>query len=177
MLFNMSNTYSQIILQIVFSVKFRKPHIQNTWKEALHAVIASVINKKQHRCLIVNSVPDHIHILVSMRPYQSISDLVREIKVTSCSWINEHTTNHQRGGRKFRWQEGFSVFSYHTSMKDKLYNYVLNQEKHHSKKSLTNEFVELMQNNELDFDPVYAGEFLMEDAIHPIISQDQTKPI
>ena len=159
----MSNTYSQIILQIVFAVKFRQQRIDKAWKEELHTYIAGIINKSHHRCLIVNSMPDHIHILVSVRPHPSISDLVREIKKTTSIWINERMIENRDRRSRFRWQEGFAVFSYNTSMKQIIYDYILNQEKHHEKTRFSREFTYLMKDNELDFDPIYAGEFLMDD--------------
>jgi len=159
----MSKTYSQVILQIVFTVKYRHRRIHPNWKDGLHSFIAGIINKNRHRCLIVNSVPDHIHILISMNPHQAVSDLVREIKNVSGIWINSRLMEQHPYHEKFRWQEGFGVFSYNISQKNNVYQYVLNQEHHHNQTALREEFQQLMLDNELDFDPRYAGEWLMED--------------
>jgi REP element-mobilizing transposase RayT len=53
-------------------------------------------------------MPDHIHILIGMRPTQSISGLMKEIKGDSSFWINRK--RFVQG--KFGWQEGYGAFSY-----------------------------------------------------------------
>lgn len=107
-------------------------------------------------------MPDHIHLLISMGPRQAISDLVREIKTTSGEWINQHDSAKPANSGKFRWQEGYAVFSYHVSQKDMVYHYILHQEKHHNTMKLSEEFRYMMKDNEVDFNPQYAGEWLMD---------------
>jgi putative transposase len=52
-------------------------------------------------------VADHIHILLSIKPEISLSELVRDIKANSSKWINER----KLVLGKFQWQEGFGTFS------------------------------------------------------------------
>ncbi len=51
---------------------------------------------------------DHIHILIGVKPIQSISDLMKDVKGGSSKWINEKKFN----SVKFHWQEGYGAFSY-----------------------------------------------------------------
>src|SRR6476619_4624735 len=123
----MANTFSQLYFQIVFAVKGRENLIAKTWNDELHKYIAGIIRGNDHKSIIVNGMPDHIHAFVGLKPKQSISDLVKDIKVNSTAFIKAN--KFVKG--KFSWQEGFGAFSYSHSHIDNVYKYILNQEAHH----------------------------------------------
>jgi REP element-mobilizing transposase RayT len=85
----MANTYSQIIVQFVFAVKSRDNLISSKNREELEKYISGIIENKGQKMLAIYAMPDHIHILVGMKPNISISDLVRDIKSNSSRFINE----------------------------------------------------------------------------------------
>lgn len=85
----MPNTYSQIHIQFVFAVKHREAMIDKSWKERLHQYITGIVQNHSHKMLRINSMPDHIHILIGMRPHQSVSELAQKIKTESSKWIKE----------------------------------------------------------------------------------------
>ena len=61
----MSNTFTQLHIQLVFAVKFRAALIQNEWKEQLHQYMTGIFQSSKHKILQINSMPDHItHLLV-----------------------------------------------------------------------------------------------------------------
>ncbi|MDP2088390.1 MAG: IS200/IS605 family transposase [Flavobacteriaceae bacterium] len=76
----MANTFTQIHIRFVFAVKFRKGMIQPQWKDSLYKYITGIIQNKNHKLLCINGMPDHIHILIGVRPSQSVSDLMKEVK-------------------------------------------------------------------------------------------------
>jgi REP element-mobilizing transposase RayT len=76
----MANTYSQLYTQLVFAVKGRQSLIQSDWKETLYKYIAGIISNQKQKLMIINGMPDHVHILIGIKPDKSISDLVRDIK-------------------------------------------------------------------------------------------------
>lgn len=84
----MPNTYTQIHLQFVFAVQNRLSLIENEWKDRLYQYITGIVQKNKHKMIIINGMPDHLHIVVGMRPTQSISDLLQDIKGDSSRWIN-----------------------------------------------------------------------------------------
>ena len=84
----MAGTYSKLYIQIVFAVKRRENLIQNEWRDSLHKYIAGIIKGKDQKSIIVNGMPDHIHAFVGLRPSMAISDLVRDIKNNSSTFIN-----------------------------------------------------------------------------------------
>lgn len=104
----MPNTYTQIYIQIVFAVQGRNNLIQAKNREELHKFITGIVQNREHKMLAVFCMPDHIHILVGLKPTQSISDLVRDIKAGSSKFIND---NKWIKG-KFSWQNGYGAFSY-----------------------------------------------------------------
>ncbi len=147
----MPGTFSQIYIQIVFAVKGRENLIVPSWKDDLHKYIAGIIKGKEQKSIIVNGMPDHIHAFVGLRPSMPISDLVRDIKNNSSNFINEH--KFVKG--KFAWQEGYGAFSYSHSHITNVYDYILNQEEHHKKKTFREEYHELLKKFEIDFNEKY----------------------
>jgi REP element-mobilizing transposase RayT len=127
----MANTFTQVYIQIVFSVKGRQNLIQKSWREELYKYICGIVNGKEQKVYAIGGVPEHIHILVSIKPNIAISDLVRDINANSSKWINEK--GYVLG--KFQWQEGFGAFSYAQSQLDNVIAYINNQEQHHQKKT------------------------------------------
>jgi len=144
----MANTYTQIHIHFVFAVKFRQAIINNDWKEQLYKYIAGIIKSNNHKLLAINGVSDHVHILIGIRPAQSISDLMKNIKQDSSRWINTNkfSKNH------FEWQEGYGAFSYSKSQLNAVVNYIENQELHHKKKTFREEYVDFLEKFEIDYD-------------------------
>ncbi len=85
----MAGTFSQVYIQVVFTVKGWENLIRKEWKDELNKYIAGVIKGKEQKPIIVNGMPDHIHAFVGLRPAMAISDLVRDIKNNSSNFINE----------------------------------------------------------------------------------------
>ena len=151
----MPGTFSQIYIQIVFAVKGRENLIANSWKSELHKYIAGTIKGKGQKPIIVNGMPDHIHAFVGLKPVMAISGLVRDIKNNASNFVNDH--NFVKG--KFAWQESFGVFSYSHSHIGKVYDYILNQEKHHKTKSFKQEYLDFLKKFEVEFDEKYLFEW------------------
>ena len=153
----MTNTYTQIHIQFVFAVKYRKGLIGEEWKDELYKYITGIIQNNKHKLLIINGMPDHIHILIGMRPTQSVSDLMQDIKGDSSKWINGKKFMKE----KFEWQEGYGAFSYGKSQIKNVISYIENQEKHHRKKTFKEEYMEFLQKFEID----YNEQFIFKDLI------------
>jgi putative transposase len=151
----MAGTFSQIYIHIVFAVKGRANLINNSFKAELYKYISGIITNKGHKSIIVNGMPDHIHAFVGLKPAMSISDLVRDMKSSSTNFINENKFIKN----KFLWQEGYGAFSYSKSHINNVYNYILNQETHHLKKSFKQEYIEFLKAFDIAFDEKYLFEW------------------
>lgn len=154
----MANTYTQIYLHLIFAVKFRTGIIQNKWKEELYKYITGIIHSNNHKLLIINGMPDHIHILVGVRPNQSVSELLQDIKGSSSKWINEK--GFVKG--KFEWQEGYGAFSYGKSQIKEVIKYIENQEIHHQKRNFREEYLAFLDAFEIEYDEKYIFKELLD---------------
>lgn len=152
----MAGTYTQLYIQVVFAVKGRQNLIADSWKLELCKYISGIITAKEQKSIIVNGMPDHLHLLIGLKPSMRISDLVRDIKNNSSKFINEK--KFIRG--KFQWQEGYGVFSYSQSQIDNVYQYILNQEKHHQTKTFKEEYLEFLNKFEVAFKDEYLFDWL-----------------
>ena len=147
----MANTYTQIHIQAVFAVQNRQCLIRKVWKDELYKYITGIIQNYDHKVLQINGVSDHIHILFGMRPTQSLSDLMQKVKQDSSKWIN----NKGFVNGKFSWQAGYGAFSYSKSQIPRIINYIQNQENHHKKESFIEEYLDLLDEFDIDFDEQY----------------------
>jgi len=150
------STYSQLYIQIVFVVKNRQALIKEDWEERLYQYITGVVQNKGQKMLAINGVSNHIHIFINIKPNCNISDLVREIKKSSNKFINENNFT----PFKFQWQEGYGVFSYSHSHIDRVAKYVMNQKEHHRKKTFKEEYIEMLQKMNVDYDNKYLFDFI-----------------
>jgi REP element-mobilizing transposase RayT len=146
-----TNTYTKLHIQLVFAVKFRAGLIQKEWKEDLHKYMTGIFQQNEHKMLQINSMPDHIHILFGMRPNQSISALVQNVKTESSKWIKREKS----GTEMFSWQEGFGAFSYSKSHVPDVIRYIQNQESHHHKETFLDEYKKMLRLFDVDYDEKY----------------------
>ena len=147
----MANTYTQIHIQVVFTVRNRECIIQNTWKDDLYKYMSGIVRSNDHKLLAINGMPDHVHILLGLRPSQSLSDLMQDVKGSSSRWINDQKFIHG----KFSWQEGFGGFSYCKSEVETVTNYIHNQVSHHKRKTFLEEYREILKEFEVDYNEEY----------------------
>ena len=155
----MANTYAQIYLQIVFAVQGRQNLIRKENKEELHKYITGIIRNKKQKLIAINSMPDHAHLFIGMKPSIALSDLVRDIKNNSSVFINDKRWIRGR----FNWQEGFGAFSYGHSQMDTVVKYIQNQEKHHTRKTFEEEYLELLQKFNVEYDERYLFKWIEDE--------------
>ncbi len=194
----MSNTYTQIYIHIVFAVKGRQNLIPKEHKTELHGYIMGIIKKKKQTVIQINSMPDHIHILVGITPDTPVSNLVRDIKANSSKFIvkSENKFTFHQGTNalpplarfvtspsrwcignygiyyinqkrwvmgRFEWQVGFGAFSYSRSHLDALVKYIKNQEKHHMGKTFREEYLEILERFNVNYNERYIFDPVEED--------------
>jgi putative transposase len=152
----MANTCSQIYIQTVFAVSGRESLIKPVFKEELYKYIAGIVRNQQQKLIAINAMPDHVHILLGLKPSMALADLVREIKADSTNFINKNKLVHGR----FNWQEGYGAFSYGQSQLNTIVRYIQNQEKHHHKQSFKNEYMTLLRKFDIGFEEKYVFKFI-----------------
>ena len=147
----MANTYSQLYIHIVFAVKGRQNLISPNRKEEIYKYITGIITNKGQKLIAINGMPDHIHILIGLKPDKSISDLVRDIKSNSSKFINDKKWING----KFEWQTGFGAFSYNHSQLTNVINYIQRQEEHHKIKTFKEEYIDFLKLFNVEFKDEY----------------------
>ena len=145
----MAGTYTQLHIQIIFAVAGRKNLIPARHQEQLNKYVTGIITNTGHKALAVNGMPDHLHILIGLRPEKALADVVRDIKANSSCFINEQ----QWVVGKFAWQRGYGAFSYFASHLDHVIRYVHNQQQHHAIRTFREEYEALLVRFGIQFDP------------------------
>ncbi len=145
------STYTQIFYQIVFCTKGREKVLNKQNREMLYRYIRGVIDNKKCVMYKANGVEDHIHIATHLHPTISLSDLVKDIKVSTSIWIKEAGVFPRFKG----WMEGYGAFTYSIRDKDRVVHYIENQEKHHQKKKYSDEYRKMLKDNKIKFEEKY----------------------
>ena len=145
------STYTQILYHIVFATKNREPVLRKERREELYRYIWGIIEKRDGHLYRIGGTDDHIHILSSLHPSIALSDLIKEIKVASTKWTK---TNHAFPGFT-HWQGGYGAFTCSVNSKERIVEYIKNQEPHHAKESATDELKRLLAEAGIEYAQKY----------------------
>ena len=147
--------FTQMYVHLVFAVWNRENLLNEVIRPGIFEYISGILRSIGHKSIIVNGIPDHVHILFGLNPSKSVSDTVHDIKRGSSLFIN---ANKLVCGR-FSWQEGYGGFTYSRSQIDDVYKYIQNQEGHHARRSFREEYIEILHKNGIEYDPKYLFQF------------------
>jgi putative transposase len=146
------STYTQLMYQIVFSTLHRENTLQGKEKRTkLYKYIWGVLEKKQCHLYRINGIEDHIHILTHIHPTISLSNFVKDIKLSTTDMIKTEGLFPGFSG----WQDGFGAFTYSINEKDRLIEYIKNQEEHHKKFNFREEFIKMLNEQNIQFNEKY----------------------
>ena len=151
----MANTYSQIYIHLVFSVKNRHALLYpESFREEIFRRLAAGINIRGNHVIAIGGVEDHVHILFGLNPAESISKLVQAIKKDTSNWARIRT-----GGKSlFFWQRGYGAFSYSPSHVPQVKEYIMHQREHHAHVTFKDEYIRILQNYNVDYDDNYVAD-------------------
>ena len=135
-------------MHIVFAVGRREGLIADEWAKELYNYIAGACKNRKHFVLAINGTADHIHLLVSMHPGESVSELVQSLKLQSSKWINDRFMH-----GAFCWQSGYAAFSYSKSLVPAVQKYVENQREHHKKVRFEDEIKTIFDKAGIEYNP------------------------
>lgn len=144
----MPKTYSKIYLHYVFTPKYRNAMILPEFEEKLYHYIAGIIENLGQTLIQINGMPDHIHILVRLKPSIDSATFIQKVKANSSKWINEQKFLPE----KFNWQLGGAIFSVDYRKVDVVKKYIENQKAHHSKTGFKTEFVKFLDSYDIDYE-------------------------
>ena len=148
------STFTKLTYHIVFSTKYRRPLINETFQKRLYEYIGGIIRAQKGHLIEIGGIEDHIHLLVNLHPTKAISDSIRDIKANASKWSNELPKQKDR----FEWQKGFGAFSVSYSQIDPIRQYIQNQNEHHKTKSFEEEFIQFLKLHKITFEHRYLFE-------------------
>jgi putative transposase len=145
------STYTQIIYQIVFSTKYRERTLTALNRQKLFKYIWGILEQKKCHLYRINGVEDHIHIVTDLHPSVALASLVKDIKLASTAYIKEKKLFAHFNG----WQDGYGAFTYSIKEKDRVIEYVKNQEAHHKVKTFREEYIDLLNEHGIVYNEKY----------------------
>ena len=145
----MTATFTNLIYHVVFSTKNRELMILDSFKEKLYEYIGGIVAKKGGKLFSIGGTLNHVHLVVKLKPGETVSKSVGELKGISSRWVNEK----KLFNGYFLWQTGFSAFTVSESLLQRVVKYVESQEEHHKMQSFKDEFIALLQKHSIPYDP------------------------
>ena len=115
-------------------------------KTDLFKYIWGIITNKGCRLYRINGIGNHLHLLVGIHQSVSLMELVREIKRSSSLWIKQSNHSPEFDG----WSKEYAAFSVSWDAKERVINYIKNQEQHHKSVIFDDEYRTLLSNHELN---------------------------
>ena len=148
------SSHHGILLHVIFSTKYRKPLIAESWQDELFAYIGGTV--KDHKSTLVKAggIEDHVHLLLRIHPDFAIAKTIQLLKANSSKWINEQ----KKIAAKFAWQRGYGAFSVSKSLSDDVIEYIAKQREHHSIRPFRDEYLDFLQKHGVEYDPRYVFE-------------------
>ncbi len=141
-------TFTKLTYHVVFSTKYRKPSITDRIRGRLYEYIGGIVRNSNGSLIEIGGIEDHVHLLVNLSPARSVSETIRDIKANSSKWANEQSEDVSR----FEWQKGYGAFTVSYSQIDPVRTYIRNQREHHRRRKFNEEYVELLQRHDIEFD-------------------------
>ena len=146
----MTSTHLSLYFHLVFSTQNRLQWIKESWEKLLHDYMGGIFRGLDGVALEIGNTSDHVHILASLRANHCLADIMRETKASSSGWI--HRTI---GNRRFGWQKGYGAFTVSRSDVEVIRRYIRGQKEHHRKRTFQDEYLDLLRQNDIEFDERY----------------------
>ena len=146
-------SYTQIYYHIVLRTKNSEKSLSQHNIPELYKYIWGICKNK--KCLLyrINGIEDHIHLCISLHPTIALSDFVKDIKLATNYWMKSHNDFQRFKG----WGERYAAFTCSHENRDKLINYIKNQQEHHRKETFKEEIIRMFKEAYLDFDERFLG--------------------
>jgi putative transposase len=125
---SMGQVYYKLFYHAVWSTFHRESLISASIEPALYAFLEG--KAKQNQCFIhaVNGTENHIHVVITIPPSRSISEMIGRLKGSS----SYHLNNIMGLSTSFEWQDGFGIMSVSEKALGGILKYVRRQKEHHS---------------------------------------------
>ncbi|MCE0522071.1 MAG: IS200/IS605 family transposase [Methylacidiphilales bacterium] len=147
----MPQSLARLNVHLIFGTKNRGQFLHVRIRESLHAYMAIVLQKLECPPTLINSVDDHVHILLELARTVSVSQAVEEVKKSSSKWIKTQGIEFA----EFAWQAGYGAFAVSESNVQAVRDYIANQQEHHRQKSFQEEYRAFLERHHVAYDERY----------------------
>ena len=147
----MANSFIKVYVHCVFSTKNREAVITPFLEKKLWGYMASVSREINVDPIAINGVADHVHVLLSLPSTVTIAKAMQKIKGVSSLWVSRTF----EGFETFEWQAGYGAFSISHYDLFKTIKYIKNQHKHHRTNTFKEEFIDLLEQNHVEYEEKY----------------------
>jgi len=147
----MGSTLSNLVYHVIFSTKDREPSIIPGFRDEVHRYMGGIIKGEGGILLQIGGMPDHVHLVIKLKPVHALAEIMRKLKGSSSKWINDQN----RLPGRFGWQEGYGAFTVSESLIPSVIRYVSEQEKHHRNLSFKDELIRILELNRVEYDERY----------------------
>ena len=138
-------TFRQLIYHLILEPYNREKVLTENNQIRLYSYIRKIIENKKCKTYTINGIENHIHLLVSIRADISISDFIKDIKISSSKFIKrEKLFPHFKS-----WAAGYAIFTRSYESLDSIIKYIDDQKEHHRYKSYYEEYGEFLKKNGL----------------------------
>lgn len=120
-------------------------------RETLFKYTQGILQNNNCHTFQINGVEDHLHILMKLHPSVSLADLIKSIKISTNTFIKEKFLFPEFPG----WQDGYGAFTYSNDALPNLIRYIQNQEAHHGYATYEDEYINLLEEHGVEYDPKY----------------------
>lgn len=129
-------SFTKLNYHIVFSTKMRERTITEAFERDFYAYTLGVVNAQGGHLYRIGGMPDHVHILVALKPEQSVSDFVQQLKQSTSRWLRENPNfRHWKG-----WENGYSAFTCSPVDISNVVDYIKGQKQHHKSVAFIDEY-------------------------------------
>jgi putative transposase len=142
----MPKSYNRIWIHAIWATKCRRPLIHPEMDQKLHDFITNQFEELGCPIRISNGYHDHVHCLFLLNTKRPLDEIIQRVKGSSSHFVNSNNLISE----KFAWQKGFGSFSVSESVNNRVYQYILNQKKHHQKKEFVEEYKTFLRLHNLE---------------------------
>ena len=133
-------SYVSILIHCVWSTKDRAPLLKNPhYRYELFAHIRKFSKSKGILTDYIGGFTNHVHLLLFLKPGQSLAEIEKLIKGESSHWYSQMKYGH------LEWQDDYFAISVSPDRLETVRRYIRKQEEHHKKYSFGEEYESFMK--------------------------------
>ena len=132
-------SYISNLVHFIWSTAKREPMIRPEWEERIYPFIGGILNNHKAKLLCVGGMEDHLHVFASLPSTLTLADAANVMKANSSRFVHD-----ELGDQRFGWQTGYAAFTVSVSGEEAVRQYILNQKRHHARRSFQEELFEFL---------------------------------